>query len=78
MPAANASTPTGTLTLDRPTGIGDPPWAAITATTERLGRATNAGHLSQAVGVAKELVESVARNVLVVRGEVVAENAAFR
>lgn len=73
----NAGTPTGTVTLDRPTGIEDPSWAAITATIERLGRATSAGDLSQAVGVAKELVESVARSVLVVRGEVVAENAAF-
>jgi hypothetical protein len=77
MPAVNTGTPTGTLTLDRPTGIEDPSWAAITATIERLGRATNAEDLSQAVGVAKELVESVARSVLVVRGEVVPENAAF-
>src|SRR5579859_6145757 len=73
----NAGTPTDTLTLDRPTGIEDPSWAAITATIERLGRAASAGDVSQAVGVAKELVESVARSVLVVRGEVVAENAAF-
>jgi hypothetical protein len=76
MPAVSTGI-TGTLTLDRPTGIEDPSWAAITATIERLGRATNAGDLSQAVGVAKELVESVARSVLVVRGEVVPENAAF-
>ena len=66
-----------TLTLDRPTGIEDPSWAAITATVERLGRAASAADLSQAVGVAKELIESVARSVLVVRGEVVSENAAF-
>jgi Abortive infection C-terminus len=77
MAAVNAEAPAGTLTLDRPTGIEDPSWAAIMATIERLGRATSAGDLSQAVGVAKELVESVARSVLVVRGEVVAENAAF-
>lgn len=77
MTAVNAGVPVGTLTLDRPSGIEDPVWAAITATIERLGRAVSAGDLSQAVGVAKELVESVARSVLVVRGEVVAENDAF-
>jgi len=77
MAAVNAEAPAGPLTLDRPTGIEDPSWTAIMATIERLGRATSAGDLSQAVGVAKELVESVARSVLVVRGEVVAENAAF-
>jgi hypothetical protein len=77
MAAVNAEASAGTLTLDRPTGIEDPSWAAITGTIERLGRATSAGDLSQAVGVAKELVESVARSVLVVRGEVVAENATF-
>jgi hypothetical protein len=77
MPAVDAGAATDPLTLDRPTGLEDPSWAAITATRARLGRATSAGDLSQAVGVAKELVESVARSVLVVRGEVVAENAAF-
>jgi hypothetical protein len=77
MSAVNTGIPTTTLKLDRPTGIEDPSWAAITATIERLDRAINSGDLSQAVGVAKELVESVARSVLVVRGEVVPENAVF-
>jgi len=76
-PTFNARVPGGIPALDRPTGIEDPSWAAITATIERLDRAASAADLSQMVGVAKELVESVARSVLVVRGEVVAENASF-
>lgn len=77
MPAASPEPPTFTLRFDRPIGIEDASWMAITATMNRLGRAISADDLSQAVGIAKELVESVAKSVLVVRGEVVAENSAF-
>jgi hypothetical protein len=77
MPAARVELPAFSLRFNRPIGIEDESWMAITATVERLGRAISADDLSQAVGIAKELVESVAKSVLVVRGEVVAENAAF-
>ena len=77
MSTVYAGLPVPTLNLDRPTGIEDASWAAITATLGRLGRAISAEDDSQVVGVAKELVETVAKSVLVVRGEVVAENAAF-
>jgi hypothetical protein len=77
MYAVNAELPALTLKLDRPTGMEDPAWTAIAATMNRLARAISVGDLSQVIGIAKELVESVAKSVLVVRGEVVAENTAF-
>jgi len=77
MSVADAGMTPGALRLERPSGIEDQSWAAITAMLDRLSRAIGARDLSLAVGAAKELVEAVAKCVLVVRGEVVAENAKF-
>lgn len=65
------------LNLDRPTGIQDSSWKAINANVERLHRAIEAEDRYQAVGVAKELVESVAKSVLAVRGEAVSMTIKF-
>jgi hypothetical protein len=77
MSVAGAGMTPGALRLERPSGIEDQAWAAITAMLDRLSRAIGARDLSLAVGAAKELVEAAAKCVLVVRGEVVAENAKF-
>jgi hypothetical protein len=56
------------LALTAPTGLDGPSWAAIHTHAERLRNALRATDHPLAIGSAKELVESVARVVLVSRG----------
>lgn len=69
--------PTFYLTLERPDGVSDAAWEFIEATQQRLARAIEFRDYPQALGAAKELVESVAKTVLTTRGQVVAKNIEF-
>lgn len=63
--------------LDRPDGLDDEAWGAIDQALGRLSTATGLGDLPHVIGCAKELVESVAKVVLVTRGNTVASGAKF-
>ncbi len=58
------------LRLDRPAGLDQSLWAAVSAHLDRLRLALQQGDQMLAVGSANELVESIARVVLFARGEV--------
>lgn len=63
--------------VERPDGLDDAAWVAIDLTLTRLNAAIAASDLQLVVGCAKELTESVAKVVLVARGNTVASSAAF-
>jgi len=63
--------------LERPDGLSDEHWNAISAYSERLGRAVASNDLPLCIGTAKELVEAVAKVVLEARGKAVTNKADF-
>lgn len=69
--------PTTPFRLERPDGLDDTAWAAIDQALTRLNTAISASDLQLVIGCAKELAESVAKVVLVARGNTVASGAAF-
>ncbi|GAA1022105.1 hypothetical protein Aple_064660 [Acrocarpospora pleiomorpha] len=66
-----------TFEFVRPAGMEDASWAAAQRLIGRLEGAVAARDHALAIGCAKELAESVAKAVLVVRGEVVSANDDF-
>jgi hypothetical protein len=64
-----------TTMLDRPTDLGSDHWSAIEAHADRLERARRDGDLTLLIGSAKDLVETIAKIVLELGGEVAASNA---
>jgi len=65
------------LKLDRPDGLEDSHWGAISASATRLERAESHPDRSQALGAAKDLVEAVAKVTLEVRGETLSQSDKF-
>ncbi|WP_165970465.1 abortive infection family protein [Actinomadura sp. 6K520] len=70
VPGAPAIPPAYQLTLERAVGITDEAWKVIEETQRRLARALEAADHPLALGVAKEMVETIAKIVLATRGEV--------
>ena len=64
-----------TTMLDRPGDLGADHWSAIEAHANRLERARRDGDLTLVIGSAKDLVETIAKIVLELSGEVAASNA---
>jgi hypothetical protein len=61
--------------LDQPADLGSDHWSAIEAHADRLERARRDGDLTFVIGSAKDLVETIAKIVLELGGEVAASNA---
>lgn len=68
-------TPDRTSMLNRPAELGADHWRTITGHADRLERAGRDGDLSLVVGSAKDLVETIAKIVLELSGEVAPSNA---
>jgi Abortive infection C-terminus len=69
--------PTTPFRLERPDGLDETAWAAIEQALTRLNTAIGTSDLQLVIGCAKELAESVAKVVLVARGNTVASGAKF-
>ncbi|WP_433335045.1 abortive infection family protein [Spirillospora sp. CA-294931] len=65
------------LTLERAVGITDEAWKVVEVTQWRLARALEASDHPLALGVAKEMVETIAKIVLATRGEVAGSQMDF-
>ncbi|WP_339156684.1 abortive infection family protein [Actinomadura luteofluorescens] len=70
VPDGPTNPPAYQLTLGRAPGIADEAWKVIEETQWRLARALEAVDHPLALGVAKEMVETIAKIVLATRGEV--------
>lgn len=70
VPDAPTTPPVYQLTLERAVGISDEAWKVIEDTQWRLARALEVSDHPLALGVAKEMVETIAKIVLATRGEV--------
>lgn len=65
------------LDLQRPEYIDDDSWRSIEASHARLVRAVGAGDHPQAIGSMKDLVETISKVILTIRGEVIERTADF-
>lgn len=65
------------LFINRPVGVRDEYWDAVTDAVDRLQRAIDVDDLRLCIGCSKELVECVAKIVVEMRGEVLSNNATF-
>jgi hypothetical protein len=69
------NTPDTTSMLNRPAELGSDHWRTIASHADRLERAARDGDLALLVGSAKDLVETIAKIVLELSGEVAPSNA---